>query len=587
MTETILAPVAANHQRILLGQQVPMRDNTKLRTDVYLPASPDSAAAVLIRSPYGIRKGMYLRMGKKLSDAGFCVILQEMRCFTQDTANTSLDQGEAEDCYDTLAWLATRDWCNGTVGFFGISISAFSAFRAYDGPVPEGIHLTGITSLGGIISPASCLFPGGALRLHWFLPWSAMMDPHIGMREQGGNNSWHSLPWSQLLGPNYRESIAKLDAKPMLWRRFENDGLEQLQAPPTTYVPSRQKAQAGLLISGFYDAFLDETLMAYQRLNDAAKAQVNLIIGPWDHQSLFFSLAGVAIPPGPCTETQPLDIMQVVTHWFAERHQQKSRLPFSLPPVLVFLQSRQIWLEGTSFPLPGTQCTRWYLAAGDSEAHSARSGMLSPYRATEKGSARFVSNVTDPVPTNGGALWAFGNRWATGPLQQPHFGRRNDVPTFTTEVLPTALAVIGVVELEVWVGSAEPSADFAVKLVEVAPTGEATLVQDGILRTKRPDGYGPNDPFLIRVNIGACAHIFAAGGRIGLEIAGSNFPKYETHPFSGSLSDQMVQTVFYGPNHRSSLLLPVVDLATQKAWRDPAFLITKRQAEIPGGAPPH
>ncbi len=46
-------PAATNEVRVLRGVDVPMRDGTTLRADVYLPTSDGPHPTVLLRSPYG------------------------------------------------------------------------------------------------------------------------------------------------------------------------------------------------------------------------------------------------------------------------------------------------------------------------------------------------------------------------------------------------------------------------------------------------------------------------------------------------------------------------------------------------------
>ena len=51
-------PAATNEVRVLRGVDVPMRDGTVLRADVYLPASAGPHPTVLLRSPYGRGAGV-------------------------------------------------------------------------------------------------------------------------------------------------------------------------------------------------------------------------------------------------------------------------------------------------------------------------------------------------------------------------------------------------------------------------------------------------------------------------------------------------------------------------------------------------
>lgn len=57
----------------------------------------------------------------------------------------------------------------------------------------------------------------------------------------------------------------------------------------------------------------------------------------------------------------------------------------------------------------------------------------------------------------------------------------------------------------------------------------------------------------VRVDVGTTATRFRCGHRGGLEIAGSNFPRFDLCPGTGPAQTQ----VHHGPAHRSHPLLPI------------------------------
>ena len=72
-------PAATNAVRVLRGVDVPMRDGTVLRADVYLPASDGPHPTVLLRSPYGRGAGFALTMAVPYAERGYAVVLQSVR----------------------------------------------------------------------------------------------------------------------------------------------------------------------------------------------------------------------------------------------------------------------------------------------------------------------------------------------------------------------------------------------------------------------------------------------------------------------------------------------------------------------------
>ncbi len=91
---------------------VPARDGTILRTDVYLPVLPSpnghtapTGATVLVRTPYG-RKGVRgLISGRLLAERGFHVVVQSCRGTFDSGGAFAPMRHEREDGLDTVAWI--------------------------------------------------------------------------------------------------------------------------------------------------------------------------------------------------------------------------------------------------------------------------------------------------------------------------------------------------------------------------------------------------------------------------------------------------------------------------------------------------
>jgi len=101
------------------------------------------------------------------------------------------------------------------------------------------------------------------------------------------------------------------------------------------------------------------------------------------------------------------------------------------------------------------------------------------------------------------------------------------------------------------------------------------LLTDGILRTRYrrsrsdPQPLVPGDVYRLTINLSATANRFAAGHRIRLEIAGSNFPRFDVNTNTGldiaqSGPDALVRalnTVYHDEQRPSYLLLAIVAAA--------------------------
>jgi putative CocE/NonD family hydrolase len=179
---------------------------------------------------------------------------------------------------------------------------------------------------------------------------------------------------------------------------------------------------------------------------------------------------------------------------------------------------------------------------------------------------------TDPVPTLGGAnqfseLQVDGRPMGVGPMDQRPVEARDDLLRFTSDVLAAPVAVMGRVEARLWIRSDTPDLDLSVRLTDVYPDGRSMLVLDGIQRARMRCGEDrecflePGVPTLVEVDLWSTAMAFNAGHRIRVDVAGSNWPRFEVNPNDGGDLDGGSPTLarpqlLFGGEHPSALVLP-------------------------------
>ena len=108
------------------SQMVPMRDNIRLSTDLYVPEKIEGELPViLIRTPYNkntFRNKEEKQIAHFFSSQGYIVAIQDCRGKFESEGIYSPPAGnEANDGYDTVDWLTKQTWSNGKVGTFGCS----------------------------------------------------------------------------------------------------------------------------------------------------------------------------------------------------------------------------------------------------------------------------------------------------------------------------------------------------------------------------------------------------------------------------------------------------------------------------------
>src|SRR5262245_7891177 len=102
--------------------EIPMRDNVKLRADIYRPDDTARHPVLLARLPYSKDLSpisLSLLSPIRAARRGYVVVVQDTRGRFKSDGKFSLFHGEAEDGYDTIAWCASRPWSNGQVGMYG------------------------------------------------------------------------------------------------------------------------------------------------------------------------------------------------------------------------------------------------------------------------------------------------------------------------------------------------------------------------------------------------------------------------------------------------------------------------------------
>ena len=157
-----------------------------------------------------------------------------------------------------------------------------------------------------------------------------------------------------------------------------------------------------------------------------------------------------------------------------------------------------------------------------------------------------------------------------GAFDQRAVEERADVLVYTTPVLERAVEVTGPITVTLYAATGAPDTDFTGKLVDVHPDGYARNLTDGILRGRyresRAQGQllNPGEVYAYQIDLWATSNVFRAGHRIRLEIASSNFPRFDRNPQTGEASaaatrfEPALQRVFHDEGCPSHVVLPMI-----------------------------
>jgi putative CocE/NonD family hydrolase len=506
------------------GLRVPMRDGVDLIADHYVPDTTAPAGTLLVRTPYGLKWPLTWLYGGIYAARGYHVILQSVRGTFGSGGEFEPIANEVADGHDTAAWLRDQPWFAGSFATIGPSYLGLTQWALLADPPPElaaAVITVGPHDFHGVT------WGQGAFTVNDFLGWSdAMAHQEDPGRYQRINRQFRSakliagasnqVPMGasarDLLGSKatwYESWLAHPDADDPYWTSRRMTGALDLVQVPI------------LLLSGWQDVFLDQTLFQYRRLRDRGQT-VAMTIGPWTHGQLTTRAAGRA--------------GRETLAWLDAHLAQKPPAPRSAVTVHI---GHGDWVELPDWP-PATSEYVLYPGAAGALADTAPAA----------GTATFTFDPADPTPTIGGRLLS-----ALGGYQDDSaLARRADVLTFTGPALTADLTILGTPVVELAHTSDNPHHDVFVRLSEVDAKGRSRNVSDGFRRL-----VGAN-PGTLRMELDDIAYRFRAGTRIRLMIAGGSHPRYARNlgtdepALTGTTMRPATQTVRLDG---SRLLLPV------------------------------
>ena len=562
--------------------EIPMRDGVILRADVYRPAGAGRHPVLLQRIPYGKHspryRSMYLDPMRAL-DRGYAVVIQDTRGRHVSDGDWYPYVHEAEDGFDTIDWIASQPWSDGSVGMFGISYHGATQWLAATEAHPA---LKAI--IPGVTADSyydSWTYLGGVFQLFWTSGWAAgFAADDLGSRAaQHGDAMAVLREWRR--DAHAVANHLPLDDMPAL-RRVADYYYDWLAHP--TYddywkaIAPREKFDRitvpALNQGGWFDGFIRGTIRCYQGMRERgatelARTQQHLLVGPWLHQPLPDPYAGQGYFGGAASGAA-IDWHGMQLAWFDRWLRGEDNGVDTDPNTYIFIMGANEWRAEESWPPPDAKEMTLFLRSGGNANTLSGDGRLSPDAPSESESPdRFTYDPANPVPTHGGAhLGGVPSLFEVGVQDQRIIESREDVLVYTTEPLERDTEVTGHVQLELWAVTSAADTDWTAKLVDVHPDGQARNVCDGILRAsfrdslESPSPIQPGEAYSYTVDVGPTAMLFRKGHQIRLEVSSSNFPAYARNtsvPHHGSADlTPTTQTVLHDASHPSRLILPVV-----------------------------
>jgi uncharacterized protein len=586
-----MAPGSRPQYRVLIEKDVPMqtRDGVTLRADVYRPDAPGRFPVLLSRLPYN--KNLRPRPGDidYFVERGYGVIMQDTRGrFGSDGDEYYALIWEMPDGYDAVEWAASLPWADGNVGTMGQSYLGATQYLLAPSRPP---HLKAAFPVSAAADFHQCwvYHTGGAFEFGWQIPYAILMArdslerqdltaPLLATLERDlipaptpfaqplSDQAYRRLPlmaWGDLLRP-----VA----------RYLTDYLRHPEDGPYWWAINVERQHAHINtpmyhVTSWYDIFLRGGLAHFCGLRQhamtvEARTQQKILIGPWAHRFPYTSPTSQGTGDIDFGPNAGIALHETQLRWFDYYLKGINTGILEEAPVKIFVMGENVWRDEQEWPLARTHYTPYYLHS-QGQANSLRGdGRLDPVVPDEEPADRFIYDPHDPVPTCGGNTLII----PMGVQDQRQVETRQDVLVYTSAPLTTPLEVTGPLVVTLFAASSAPDTDFTAKLVDVRPDGYAQNLADGIVRARYrtsrmiPTLLTPGQVHELTIDLWATSHVFLPGHSLRLEIASSNFPRFDRNlntgedQATGTRWQTAAQTIFHDQRYPSHILLPVIPM---------------------------
>lgn len=512
---------------------ITMRDGARLAARIWLPEGAEEAPlpAIMEYIPYRKRdltRGRDDNNHAYLAGHGYVCVRIDMRG-SGDSDGTVLDEyteQEQQDGVDAIAWIAEQPWCDGNVGMMGISWGGFNSLQvaaqrppalkaiisicSSDDLYADNMHYMGGCLLGDNLSEATVMFAFNSLP----------PDPEI------VGDRWREMWFERLEGSGlWLESWLGHQRRSEYWTKSSVcENYAAIQCPV-------------FAVGGWADGFTNTVF----RLLDHLEVPRRGLIGPWGHKYPHQGIPGPAI--GFLQEA-----LRWWDHWLKGKDSGimnepmlRSWLQDSVPPDTSYEDRPGRWICEPDWPSTNIDQQRYPLGRD-------RIGLDEQEALT-----RIALTVQSPLSVGLSA-----GKWcsyaATPDLPGDQREEDGGSLVFNSPPLQESLEIHGMASVDLEVSADRPQAMLAVRIADVAPTGQATRITYGLLNlTHRdsdanPEPLEPHKRYRVSIPLNGIAQRFPQGHRIRVAISTSYWPLAWLPP-------EPVEVTVYTEN--SSLNLPV------------------------------
>jgi putative CocE/NonD family hydrolase len=486
---------------------IALSDGTRLATRYWIPEDTERnpVPAILEYIPYCKRDGTSARdeaMHPYFAGHGYAAIRVDMRG-SGESEGILLDEylaQEQDDAVEVIAWIAAQPWCDGRVGMMGKSWGGFNALQVAARRPPAlrciiTVYSTDDRYADDIHTMGGCQLAENPLWAFTMFGHNARPPDPILVGER-----WREM-WRERLENNRPWIIDWL-------RHQRRDAFWKHGSVCEDYGAIECPVYA---IGGWADPYTNTVPRLLANLAVPCKG----LVGPWGHQYPHQAY------PGPSVGFLQ-EALRWWDHWLKDADngimdepRYRVWMQTSVPPQARYDMRPGHWVAEPGWPSANVWVRSFALNAD---------GL-----AAEAGEERALA-VSHPQSV-GACTLVWGNDGAGAP-ENPVDQRADDAHSlcFDSEPLAEELSILGAPAVNLELAADRANALVCVRLCEVLPDGASAQVTYGLLNLTHREGHeqiAPLEPgrrYRVRVQLNDIAHVFAAGSRLRLAVAGGHWP---------------------------------------------------------------
>jgi len=361
----------ASYKTVSKQVLVPMDDGVRLAATVTLP-SRDGATPARGRFPVVLEMTPYGRQGVCGCIPGADFAARGMVGAVVDVRGTGGSEGslkdnyfsprEAHDGYELVQYFGTRPYSSGRVGMAGGSYLGITQYLTAE---RQPSHLKVITPTVAL----SDLYREGYT--HDGVPNFFFDTQYLGVQQPASLAGLNTDPalLGETAGAKIQQARGSRNVAFDYLSRPNDDAFYRQRSP--LYHAQRIDVPA-LIVDGWHDGFIFGANEMYRILSRRPGIETRLYVDPCTHK-------GCGPPFDPETNPPNLENTEAVVFEFLQKHLEPgSRVP-PRPPVRVYVQGRQSWMDRTAWPPPDSHRELLYLSRAGLDASKPRSASARSY----------------------------------------------------------------------------------------------------------------------------------------------------------------------------------------------------------------